>query len=350
MSEGSIYKRKDGYWVAKYKDAAGQWKYLYRRTKGEARKALREALKNRDEGIVPATNITLNDLLDSWLEDMEGTVSRRTMVHRESIYRVHVKTSIGRQRVSKLSHKDFARLYRNKLSEGLKSSTVKCIHALLKQCFGDALRRKYISPNPMSDVKPPRQERAEKQILSPSQVRPLLESIRGHRFELAVYMGATCALRVSEVMSLKYSDFDMDRGTVTIQRTLWNGVVWSTKTTGSKRTLKLPQIALEAIQRRMTTAAYDGWLFPTKNDTPVATCNFHYPWKAMLRKAGLPESTTYHSLRHGVASTLLDRGVPLPVVSRYLRHANPGITASVYSHIVNGSENAASGGIDEALS
>ena len=295
--------------------------------------------------------MTLNDLLDSWLEDIDGTVSRRTMVHRESIFRVHIKPTIGTQRVSSLTHKDFQRLYRTKVYEGFAAGTLKCIHALLKQAFGDAVRRKYISHSPLSDVKPPRMDKEEKHILSPGQVRYLLETVEADRFELAVVLGATCALRIGETLSLRFEDFDMSRGTVTIKRTLWNGETWQTKTAGSKRTLKLPQIALEALKQHSERQndSKQGWLFPTCNDTPVAAPNFHHMWKKMLRKAGLAETMTYHQLRHGVASTLLNQGVPLPVVSRYLRHANPGITATVYSHIVSGTEGFAADGMDEAL-
>ena len=83
MSEGSVYQRKDGRWVAKWKDANGKWCYLYRKTKAEAKKALRQALKDRDDNIVPVGKLKLNDLLNSWLEDMEGTVSRRTLENRQ---------------------------------------------------------------------------------------------------------------------------------------------------------------------------------------------------------------------------------------------------------------------------
>ena len=145
MNEGSVYQRKDKRWVAQWKDSEGKTKYLYRKTKSEARAALRQVLKDRDEGIVPVGKMTLNDLLDSWLEDMDGIVSRRTMVHRESIFRVHIKPTIGTQRVSSLTHKDFQRLYRTKVYEGFAAGTLKCIHALLKQAFGAAVRRKYIS-------------------------------------------------------------------------------------------------------------------------------------------------------------------------------------------------------------
>ena len=69
----------------------------------------------------------------------------------------------------------------------------------------------------------------------------------------------------------------------------------------------------------------------------------------MLRKAGLPESTTYHQLRHGAASLLLNQNVPVPVVSKFLGHSNPSITMSVYAHIIDGASRMAADGIDAAL-
>jgi integrase len=54
-------------------------------------------------------------------------------------------------------------------------------------------------------------------------------------------------------------------------------------------------------------------------------------------------------LRHGTASLLLNQNVPVPVVSRYLGHANPGITMKVYAHVIDGASGMAAHGIDEAL-
>ena len=65
MSEGSVYQRKsDLRWVAKWQ-VNGKWRYLYRKTEAEARKALRKALRDRDDNIVPVGKMTLNDLLDT---------------------------------------------------------------------------------------------------------------------------------------------------------------------------------------------------------------------------------------------------------------------------------------------
>jgi hypothetical protein len=58
-TEGSVYQRKDGRWVAQYRDAKDKVRYVYRKTKAEAKKALREALQDRDEGFVPADKLTV---------------------------------------------------------------------------------------------------------------------------------------------------------------------------------------------------------------------------------------------------------------------------------------------------
>ena len=76
--EGSVYQRKDGRWVAEYRDAKDKVKYIYRKSRDEARKALREALKDRDEGYVPADKLTLGLYVDGWMEERRNTVSGRT--------------------------------------------------------------------------------------------------------------------------------------------------------------------------------------------------------------------------------------------------------------------------------
>jgi hypothetical protein len=107
MSEGCVYQRKDRRWCAKYKDANATWRYLYRKTKAEAKQALRAALKDKDDNIVAADKLTLNDALDHWLEGMRDSVSLRTWTNRESLVRIHIKPHvIGSKRLCRLSAED----------------------------------------------------------------------------------------------------------------------------------------------------------------------------------------------------------------------------------------------------
>jgi integrase len=351
MSEGSAYQRKDGRWVAKYKDARGTWRYIYRKTKAEARQALRQALKDRDEGISP-NKMTVSAFLDSWLEDVRDGVSYRTWLNHEGIVRLHLKPTIGAKRLARLSPKDIHELYKDRLAEGLSRGRVRKIHVTLNRGLKDAVRWRYISRNPAAEVTPPQEYRREMDVLSVQQVKQLLSAARDDRLEAAYVLPATVGLRQGECLALRYEDIDFDKGTLKVRRTVWRNNVYPPKTPHSRRTIKLPRIALDALKRHRDNngGATEGWLFPTKHGNPVDAHNFiHRPWKRMLRKAGLPETTRYHDLRHGAASLLLSQGVPVPAVSSYLGHRDSSITLSIYAHMVDGMDGMAAQGMDDVL-
>lgn len=97
-AEGSVYQRKDGHWVAQYADAKGKTRYLYRKTKAEARKALRDVLRDRDEGFAPANKLTVGMYLDEWMGERRNTVSYGTWRVQESMIRNQVKPHHGDSR------------------------------------------------------------------------------------------------------------------------------------------------------------------------------------------------------------------------------------------------------------
>src|SRR5215203_1534901 len=113
MSEGSVFRRKDGKWCGKWKDANGKWRSLYRKSKAEAKRALREALKDRDDNIVPADKLTLSGAMDAWLDGMRDTVAPRTYTNRESVVRIHIQSQpIGRKKLCKLTPEHLRAFYR----------------------------------------------------------------------------------------------------------------------------------------------------------------------------------------------------------------------------------------------
>jgi integrase len=195
------------------------------------------------------------------------------------------------------------------------------------------------------------------EILTPDQVKRLLACCHGDRLEGVYVLGATCGMRIGEVLGIKWEDIDLDKGTLMIKRTIWRGRVLPTKTNSSRRTIKLSRIALEALHRHKDDVDRhsqkgiedSGWVFPTAKGNPHYAANFYrHNWKPKLKKAGLPP-ITFHQLRHGAASYLFSQRVPIPVVSKYLGHANPSITLSVYSHMIDGDEGRAGLAIDSML-
>ena len=297
--------------------------------------------------------MTIGNLLDEWLQEMRNEVSERTYLNREGMVRLHIKpTTIGATKLANLKTGDVRGLYRMKLAQGMASSSVKRIHVVLNQAVHYAVRSKYIYTNPLDDIKPPTTKTKNMDVLTPEQVNRLLDAAYGDRMECAYILGALCALRVGEALSLRYEDCDLAEGTISIRRTLWRNKTYSPKTDASEATIRIPERALEALRRHSAKYANpkEGWLFQTRTGNPVAASNFHSQnWKPLLRKAGLPESTTFHSLRHGTASLLLNASTPVPVVSKYLRHRNPSITMNTYAHIIEGTGGMAADAMDATL-
>ena len=68
----------------------------------------------------------------------------------------------------------------------------------------DAVRSRYIRTNPLDGVKPPKAPRQEKDVLSPEDVRNLLDTAEGGSYEGIIVLGATVGLRVG-----KHSRYDV---------------------------------------------------------------------------------------------------------------------------------------------
>jgi integrase len=335
MSEGSVFKRKDGKYCAKYKGADGTWKYIYRKTKTEAKQALRAALKDRDEGKTPVARngLTVGAAVRVYMDKMD--VSARTLQDRRYLVKNHL-CPIADKKVSATTPDTIRTYYRQ---SPLAPSSIKLLHTILR----NALPKQC-----MDGVKPPRSRGKEVDVLSKQELTHLLDTVRGDKYEAVFLLMALCALRIGEALAVRFEDVDFDKGTLQVRRTLWQGTVSEPKTPASRRTLVLPQRVLQAIER--LSRDNTGYIAATSSGKPCNYSNFYTRhWKPTIRAAGLPDTLTPHTLRHGAASLLLNEGVAITVTSRYLGHANPGITMKVYAHVLDGTSHVAASAMDSAL-
>jgi integrase len=338
MSEGSVFKRKDGKYCAKYKGADGTWKYIYRKTKTEAKQALRAALKDRDEGKTPVARngLTVGAAVRVYMDKMD--VSARTLQDRRYLVKNHLHP-IADKKVSAVTPDTIHAFYRN---SPLAPSSIKLLHTILR----NALPKQCTE-----DVRPPRARSKEMDVLSREQLLHFLDTVRGTKYEAVFLLMALCALRIGEALAVRFQDVDFDKATLQVRRTLWQGRVSEPKTPASRRTLVIPQRALQALVRlRDDTERGTGYIAATSSGLPCNYSNFYTRhWKPAVRAAGLPDTLTPHALRHGAASLLLNEGVAITVTSRYLGHANPGITMKVYAHVLDGTSHVAAEAINNAL-
>ena len=187
----------------------------------------------------------------------------------------------------------------------------------------------------------------------------IMNSARVTRLEPFVVLALATGARKSELLGLRWSDIDVDAGTVTFRRSMNNrAVIGELKTDRSRRTVKVPEEALRVL-RQLRLQARTGLELgtPPNKDAPV----FAFPdgrpwsphgieslWRRLVRDAGIGH-VRIHDLRHTAASQLLARGVPITTVSARLGHSKPTTTLAIYSHAMEGGQDLASKAIGELL-
>ncbi|MCA1718796.1 MAG: hypothetical protein LC781_18885 [Actinobacteria bacterium] len=143
--EGSITRRKDGLYMARYtvETATGpKRKAVYAKTRKEVSTKLTAALADASKGVTADGGPnTVGAFLGSWLENtVRGSVRKSTYDRHESLCRVHLIPGLGKKKLKTLSPSDVAGFYRRKLDEGCSAASVHKMHETLhKALFASAL-------------------------------------------------------------------------------------------------------------------------------------------------------------------------------------------------------------------
>lgn len=340
-NEGSLFRRKDGRWVAVVTMAGGR-RSRSARSKAEALAHLRELLRQRDAQVpVDPRNVRVGPYLLRWLDDVRPRLAPATWRKHESIVRVHLAPALGHRRLSELSVADVREFLGR--GSGSDPQSVRHHRSTLRRALADAVRDGLATRNVAALAEPPPMHKAERVYLTTAQVRRLIEGSRDERLWPLWVVIVTTGLRVSEALGLAWSDVTPDAVTVRHQLARVDGewVRSRPKTRRSLRTIPLTPQASEAlaVQRQRQDAErgdhprpIDGLVFTTPTGAPIHATNVLPPFRATLARLGLPR-VTVHDLRHSAASMMLAAGVPLPVIADILGHSTVRVTADLYAHV-----------------
>jgi integrase len=368
--EGSIYRRKDGRWVGQYTiyTATGpKYRYLYGKTRAAVAEKLTKAMADRNGGLMfDAGNLTVGEYLDSWLSDsVRGTVRSSTFERQEGIIRLHIKPSLGRVWLKKLTPAHVRGLHREKLDAGLAPATVGKIHSTLHKALSQAVSDGIV-PRNAADVKAPRPTPEEMRPLSETEVRAFLDLAResGDRFEALYVLAITTGLRRGELLGLRWDDVSMERSTLRVGRALvregGRHTLGETKTRRGRRQINLTPRTVSTLkahhkkqqeEKIKLTGLYKdhGLIFATRVGTPINPENLvNRSFKPLLERASLPE-IRFHDLRHTCATLLLGRGVHPKLVQELLGHATIAMTLDTYSHYMPSMGDQVAGAMKDAL-
>lgn len=220
---------------------------------------------------------------------------------------------------------------------GLSRRTLHLRVSALRSYFRWRMREGLADRNPLNGLKVPRLLKPLPKFFTESQMRVFLEgpdalhvagqtdAFSAARDALVFELFYGAGLRVSELVSLNWGDYEVGNGTMRV------------KGKGGKE--RLCPVGRQAA-RRIETFRREVAVLTAREDPLV-----HQPsglrltpfWvqrrmKVYLRHAGLPEDLTPHKIRHSFATHLLNAGADLRVVQELLGHSSLS-TTQIYTHV-----------------
>ncbi|MCK4341688.1 MAG: tyrosine recombinase XerC [Phycisphaerae bacterium] len=213
-------------------------------------------------------------------------------------------------------------------------STVARKLATLRSFYKFLVRRSYLSTNPVTPIRTPKQDKRLPKYLEVEQIEKLLSNpdtttLLGARDRAMLETLYSTGIRVSELIALNISDVDLTNSVVRV-----NGK-------GKKRRV-IPlgpgavQTIIHFLDLRRTnprSANFDPEaLFINKHGRRLSTRSVRRKLDKYLLEAGLDLSVSPHTLRHSFATHMLQRGADLRSVQEMLGHQSLS-TTQIYTHL-----------------
>lgn len=217
---------------------------------------------------------------------------------------------------------------------GLEVSTVNRHISSLKSFFNYLVDESIIKVSPMEEVSSLKSPKKLPKYLSISEVNKLLNIPLNSEFDyrnkaMLELMYAT-GLRVSELVSIEYSNIDFENSIIRI-----NGK-------GKKeRIIPLGEVAsyylkvyLSDYRSKLLKRNTYNQVFLNNHGKPITRQGFNYILENIRELTGITKEITPHVLRHSFATHLLEGGADIRSIQEMLGHENIS-TTNIYTEVVN---------------
>ncbi len=367
---GSLQIKGDKFYaVLNFIDEGGKrkqkWISLNLPTRGNKRRAeimLNELLVSYQgiEQIGPMST-WFSKCVGDWIESNSINVAKTTYDQYVNMLRNHIAPYFEQRQITlgSLTPGHLEDYYNFKVQEGLSPNTVIKHHAIIRSTLQWAVKHRYIKEN-VADLadKPTRVRYHGEAPYSAEEVAQLVQLTQGDPICVPIFLASFYGLRRSEILGLKWSAVDFERGTITISTTVVreqsNGKILvvvrenTTKTEYSQRTLPLCKYAFDYLARLKQYQNSQQYLCGDSYDTRYLdfVCvdsmgtllqpdHVSQRFQQVLNYHGL-RKIRFHDLRHSCATIMLYLGYTMKDIQTWLGHSNYNFTADTYVHSAPG--------------
>jgi integrase len=328
--EGSVfYSKADSAWIARMplgvRDGKRVGKKVRAPTEQAAKVELERLQRSYSSDVDPASG-SLDRYLDAWLRDHGPSVRPSTRVSYEIHIRLHISPLLGGIPVARLRTSDVRRLMADRVAAGQSPASVHRIHSTLHAALEAGVRERTLAENVAAKVPLPRVAPKPVAAMSEDYADRIHDVARGTFLAPIVELLLGSGMRLGEAIGLDQGDLHLEERFV---------VVRISKTT--VRAVPISDDAADALRRHLVTLKRRGASEPVfvgpRSGDRMSPATISHAFPRLLERAGLRRLTP-HGLRHGAATLLVAKGVPMRHVAEQLGHKNPALTARVYAHVL----------------
>lgn len=360
-------------------DGKRRRKVVYGKTRAEVSQKLKRLLTDQASGNdLTKASQTVDQFLTRWLAWVRPRVSDRTYESYQHIVKRYLIPTFGRTRLQQLLPEAVdqyisALLGARNGGEALAASYVKKIHAVLRRALNIGVRWGDVHRNVAAMIEAPRVRRRhlQRRALSDEEIRRMIAVSADDWYGPVTEFLAKTGTRRGEGLATRWVDLDLDAGllyvTGSLQRQGRQGRAegdpksslqrGATKTEYGERVIVLPPSLLPMLRRQrerqqlLCAALRRPWseeeyVFTSMIGTPVEPRNFNRYFAELVRRAGLPEGTTPHRLRHANITAMITGQVDPRTAQERAGHSDVRVTLGVYTHSNLDLQRAAAAAID----
>ena len=346
-----------------HRNCAGRWRgvvslgfapdgtRLRRKVSGRSKTDVKDKLQALHEelrdGLRTSATYTVRQAVNDWLADgLDGRAPKTVSTYREVLD--PLVALIGSAKLRDLTAPQ-VRSALVKLSADRSTRTLQIARNSLIRAIRHAEANDLVARNVAALVNVPSgQDGRPSKSLTAEQARSLLQQSTTSRLHAYVLLCLLTGCRTEEATALRWDHVDLDGNPnseppIPPHMAVWRSVRahGDVKTRKSRRTLRLPLAAVEALkalkvrQAEERLAARSDWedrglVFTSKLGTPLDASHVRRAFKGICEDAGIGNDWTPRELRHTFVSILSEQGVAIEEIARLVGHSTTATTESVY--------------------
>ena len=320
------------------------------RVSGKTKTAVQDRLKELHEelesGLRTSQGYTLRRAAEDWLREGLSGRAAKTVKKNENVL-APILAAIGARKLRELTAGDVHNALTT-MAQRYSSAAVAMGHNALTRTIRHAEARDLVGRNVATLVETPKgQSGRPSNSLTLEQASALLAAAEDTRMHAYISLCLATGIRTEEARALRWEHIDFGdpaaNPPMPASAAVWRSVRshGDTKTEKSRRTLALPEMAVNALwahrERQAEERDTSGmtWsdrdlVFSTRTGAPLDAANVRREFRAVCKAAKIGGNWTPRELRHSFVSLMSSSGVPVEEIARLAGHSNTRTTEVVY--------------------